>query len=190
MIDRNKVFRVTNRSASMVGYAIPEMHIRREFQPHETKMLTFDELEKLSFQDGGRRLMADYLLILEEEVTSQLNIPTEPEYYMTEAQIKELLATGSLDAFLDCLDFAPDGVIELLKKIAVDMPLNDVAKRKALLEKTGFDVDKALEVVAASKADDEPAAAGSESATPARRVQPSTPGRRTSQNYKVISKKQ
>ena len=35
-------------------------------------------------------------------------------------------------------------VIDLIKKFAVTLPLNDVEKRQALLNKTGFDVSKAL----------------------------------------------
>lgn len=183
VIDKNKMYNVQNRSASMVGYAIEERHITREFQPYETKTLPFWELEALSFQSGGRRLISDFLLIREAEVTESLNIPTQPEYYMNEKQIKDLLMTGSLDAFLDCLDFAPDGVIEIIKKMAVDLPLNDVSKRKALLDKTGFDVGKAIETLAPDE-EEAPAAEA-----PKRRVQPAskTPGRRTAPNYKVVS---
>jgi len=39
------------------------------------------------------------------------------------------MKTGSLDEFLDCLDFAPEGVTDLIKTLAVELPLNDVAKR-------------------------------------------------------------
>ena len=50
-----------------------------------------------------------------------------------------------MDAFLDALDFAPIGVIDLIKSMAVSLPLTDYNKRQALKEKTGFDVDKALD---------------------------------------------
>ena len=48
----------------------------------------------------------------------------------------------SLDQLLDCLDYAPEGVISLVKNMAVDMKLNDVSKRDAIKDKTGFDVSK------------------------------------------------
>ena len=54
--------------------------------------------------------------------------------------------TGSLDALLDCLDFAPTGVIELVKSLAVSLEINDISKRNAILEKTGFNVTKAIEI--------------------------------------------
>ena len=105
-----KKYQVKNRSAGMVVYSLPELGIRREFAPGEVKKIAYSELEKLSYQSGGRNLMMHFLQIADEEVTSSLNIHTENEYYMSEAQIVELIKTGSLDAFLDCLDYAPVGI--------------------------------------------------------------------------------
>jgi hypothetical protein len=170
----------------MVVYKIPEDNIRREFAPGETKKIKYSELEKLSYQGGGRELMANYLQITEEEVTKDLNIKTEPEYYMSEKQVIDLLQTGSLDQFLDALDFAPTGVIDLIKQFSVTLPLENSAKRKALKEKTGFDVDKALVHIEEEKRDVE---TGAEE-TPTRRVktETKTEGRRATSNYKVVSK--
>lgn len=183
------MYYVKNRSAGRVFYKIPEENIRREFNPGESKKISYEELEKLSYQPGGRELMASFLQIQGEEATKELGIRTEPEYNMSEEDIVELIKTGSLDAFLDCLDFAPVGVIDLLKKYSVSIPLDNFEKRKALKEKTGFDVDLALKNIAAEKAEDE------EKAEPAatRRVQAATEtttsGRRTTgTNYKVVTK--
>lgn len=189
-MNETKMYTVKNRSASRVFYKIPEDNIRREFNPGETKRISFEELEKLSYQSGGRELMANFLQIQSAEATSELGIHTEPEYNMSEEQIVELIKTGSLDAFLDCLDFAPVGVIDLLKKFAVSVPLADYEKRQALKEKTGFDVDTALKNMIAEKAE-ETANANIAGAT-TRRVQPeveTTPGRRTTgSKYNVVSK--
>jgi hypothetical protein len=73
---------------------------------------------------------------------------------MSEQDIAKLLTTGSLDAFLDALDFAPTGVIDLIKKLSVSIPLTDMSKRKALKEKTGFDVDAALRHIEEEKEDE------------------------------------
>lgn len=178
----NNVYNVKNRSAGMVVYKIPEDGIRREFAPGETKKISFKELEKLSYQSGGRALMTNFLQIYDEKVTQELNIHTENEYYMSEEQIKELLVSGSLAAFLDCLDYAPIGVIDLIKKFAVTLPLNDVEKRQALLAKTGFDVSKALEHIREEKADDIAETVNNNTTT--------TSSRRTTTNYKVVEKKE
>lgn len=184
-----KMFTVKNRSASRVFYKIPEDNIRREFNPGETKRISFEELEKLSYQSGGRELMANFLQIQSEEAIADLGMHTEPEYNMTEEQIIDLIKTGSLDAFLDCLDFAPVGVIDLLKKFSVSVPLADYDKRKALKEKTGFDVDIALKNMIAEKAED---SNPSIAATNTRRVQPeaeTTAGRRTTgSKYNVVKR--
>lgn len=175
-------YNVANRSASTVVYKIPEMNIRRTFAPGETKRITFEELQKLSYQPGGRELMANFLQIKSEGIVQTLNIPAQPEYYMTEQQIIDLLKTGSQAAFLDCLDYAPVGVIDLIKKFAVSLPLTDYEKRQALKAKTGFDVDEAIKNDNADKTEEE----GTNTNTAAS----SAPnGRRTTgTQYKVISK--
>jgi len=144
MIEKNTSYEVKNRSTSVVVYKIPETGLRREFAPGETKRITFDELEKLTYQEGGRELLENFLQILTEEVTQDLNVRTEVEYKMSEEQVVDLLKEGSLDAFLDALDFAPVGVLDLIKLMAVQLPLEDTKKKEALKKKTGFDVEAAI----------------------------------------------
>lgn len=185
MINNDTVVTVKNRSAGTVSYRIDEDNIRRHFQAGESKKIKYGELEKLSFQAGGRELMAEYLQISDEEATGELNIFPEQEYWMDENQIKALILNGSVDAFLDCLDFAPEGVIDLIKKMAIELPMSDLNKVRALKNKTGFDVAAAL------KHKEEEREPDVIDTTPARRVVPETPvqeGRRTTTNYKVVSK--
>lgn len=188
MITSDTMYNVKNRSSSVVVYRIPETNLRREFQPGETKKIPFGELEKLTYQPGGHTLLEEFLQIVDEAVTNNLNVHREVEYDMSETQIRDLLTHGSLDAFLDALDFAPIGVIDLIKTMSVSLPLEDYNKRKALLEKTGFDVDKAVANLQAEKAEEKTAA--TESAAPTeRRVKPTAQtGRRTAPNYKVVVK--
>ena len=168
MINANTVYNVLNRSSGLVGYTIPELNIRREFQPGETKKIKFSELEQLTYQPGGTTLIQDYFLIREQEVTDALNIQTEIEYYMNEDNVRDLILNGSLDQFLDCLDFAPEGVLEIIKKLAIELPMNDVEKREALKKKTGLDVDAAIKNKMAEIADE---GAPATSEAPHRRVQ-------------------
>lgn len=139
-----KIYSVKNRSASTVVYTIQDTGVRREFLPGETKKIGFDELEKLSFQSGGRTLIANFLQVQESELNKQLNIETEEEYFMTENEVIDLIRTGTIEQFLDALDFAPLGIIELIKKFAIEIPMTDMNKIEALKGKTGFDVAKAL----------------------------------------------
>ena len=188
MITSDTMYNVKNRSSSVVVYRIPETNLRREFQPGETKKIPFGELEKLTYQPGGHTLLEEFLQIVDEAVTDNLNVHREVEYDMSETQIRDLLTHGSLDAFLDALDFAPIGVIDLIKTMSVSLPLEDYNKRKALLEKTGFDVDKAVANLQAEKAEEKTAATESTAPTE-RRVKPAVQtGRRTAPNYKVVAK--
>ena len=190
-MDMRKLYVVKNRSASEVVYSIPEDGIRRPFAPGEVKRISYEELQKLSYQPGGREIMTNFLQIESEEVTSDLNIRREVEYDMSEQQIIELLKSGSLDALLDALDFAPTGVIDLIKTFAVQMPLNDIEKCKAIKEKTGFDVMVAVKNnIADKEAEEKPAAPVAERRVKAvAEEKPATPVRRTNNQYKVVTPK-
>jgi hypothetical protein len=108
---------------------------------------------------------------------------------MSEQQVVDLIKNGSLDAFLDALDFAPLGVIDLIKMLSVQLPITDPAKREALFKKTGFDIDEAI---ANEKADKEPERIEIIDKPAERRVKPTEGAaptrRRASTNYKVVSK--
>lgn len=188
-MDMKTMMKIKNRSASFVVYRAQLDNgnmIRRELQPGETIKVPYEELVKLSYRPGGRQLMENFLQIEVEEAIEDLNLHVEPEYHMSEAQIVELLQNGSMDAFLDALDFAPTGIMDLIKKYAVSLPLNDSAKREALKNKTGFDVSKALE----NNAPDVEELGQAEAPAAARRVQTtSAPGRRTEGKYKVVTSK-
>lgn len=188
-MENNKMCLVKNRSASRIVYRIPEMGIRREFSPTETKKISYDELEKLSYQPGGVALLTNFLQVQDAPAIAELGIHAEPEYHMSEQQVVELIRSGSLDAFLDCLDFAPVGIVDLVKKFAVSVPLTDYEKRKVLKEKTGFDVDAALKNIAAEKAEEEAKATATQRRIQPMNETPATPGRRTTgSNYKVTSR--
>lgn len=142
----NKMCKVTNRSGGRVIYNIPEDKIRREFYNKETKEIPLSELEKLSQQPGGRKLIYNYLSIQDADTIQHLvNHPIEPEYWLTEDKIPGWMNTCSLDEFKDALDFAPEGIKDLIKKYAVSLPLNDFAKRQAIFAQLGFNVTQAIE---------------------------------------------
>lgn len=155
LLDNDTLIKVRNRDNGIVGYTIPELgNLHRDFARGETKEITMNELRKLAWVSGGKELLKDYLVIENEEAVVELLGKVEPEYNYTEEDVKNLLLNGSLDAFLDCLDYAPEGVISLIKKLAVDLELNDVAKRNAILEKTGFNVTSAIMINNETKEDD------------------------------------
>ena len=148
------MYRVKNRGASTVVYKIADKGIRREFKPGQIMQISSEELEELTFQPGGTMILSQFLQILDLDGIQAARIKTEPEYHYSEQDIAKLITSGSLDAFLDCLDFAPIGVIDLIKKMSISIPMVDIQKRKALKEKTGFDVEAALRHNEEDKEDD------------------------------------
>jgi hypothetical protein len=145
-MDKDTLVKVTNRDSGRVGYQIPETGVNRQFGARETKEVTFGELEQLSFLPGGQVLLENYLVVKDPEALKALDINVEPEYFYNEEDVKRLFTQGSLNEFLDCLDFAPEGVLEIIKDLAVTEPLNDMSKRQAILEKLNFNVTNAIEV--------------------------------------------
>lgn len=145
-MDQEKIIKVTNRYKYHVGYSIPELHVNRQFAGRETKSIPFKELQSLVYQPGGLVMLKNYLVVKDKEALEELGLKIEPEYFYTEQDVKRLLTTASLNEFLDCLDFAPDGIIDMIKDMAVSLPLNDVSKIKAIQKKTGFNVTRAIEI--------------------------------------------
>ena len=147
MKNGNDLVKIQNRDNGSVGYTIPDLNnLHRTYQPNETKSITMDELRKLSYVPGGMEILRNYLVILDDEAREEILSDVEPEYYLTKDGVKQLLLEGSLDALLDCLDFAPSGVVDLVKDVAVEIELNDVKKRDAILNKTGFNVTNAINI--------------------------------------------
>lgn len=160
-MDKNTIIKICNRDNAAVFYDIPEMNgLHRVFQPNEVKEVTLEELIKLSYEPGGMSLLRNNFVLNNKEAIKIILGQVEPEYNYTPTDVKNLLLNGSLDELLDCLDFAPEGVIELVKNLAVELPLNDVAKREAILEKTNFNVTNAIQIKKDTEADmPQPAAA-------------------------------
>lgn len=190
MLDKNTLVKVTNRYDGRVGYTIPDLgNLHRSFIPGETKEVTMEELRKLSYLTGGQEMIADYFVLDNQDAINELlNNGVEPEYYYTESDVKNLLLTGSLDELKDCLDFAPEGVVEIVKKLAVDLKLNDIAKRKAIKDATGFNVDMAIYVN--EETSEEKVEEKKERRTTVSKPAATTTGRRTTaptSKYKITS---
>lgn len=188
-MENSTLIKVTNRSFGTVGYKIEDLGIHRTFQPGEIKNLTFEELLKLSYSLGGMKIIQKYLIIDNPEAVQELLGEVEPEYYYTDKEIEELLANGSYYQLEDCLNFAPGGVIEQIKKIAVDIELNDIRKRELILKKTGFDINSAVMVKHAydGEEDDTQKEEVKRKAQPISTVKEETPTRKAS-TYKIITK--
>ena len=183
------MYNVKNRSAGVATYKIPELSIRRSFAPGEVKKISAEELEKLTYRPGGMALLANFLQILDAEAIDKVGLKPQPEYHMSENDIAKLMTSGSLDEFLDCLDFAPPGVIDLIKKMSVSLPLTDMNKRNALKAKIGFDCDAAIKHIMEEKEDDGENTTEKNSGERRVKKEEAAPaGRRTTPKYNIAKK--
>ena len=192
-MDRTTKINVRNRSNSVVVYNVDDLRVRREFMPGAVKQVPLEEIYALSQQPGGAEIIANYLFIENPAAVKEMSMNVEPEYYLDDKGVIDLLKNGSVDALLDCLDFAPAGVLDLVQKYAIDLPLTDTRKIKAIKDKTGFDVALALKHKAELEAEAAEAGEQTESGMAVeRRVkkteQQETTGRRTTPKYNVVKK--
>jgi len=145
-MNKNQKIKVRNRCGGSVTYRLPDLNLTRTFSRGEIKELPFEEIQKLAYVPGGEYMLQHSLVIENLEAREEILGQVEVAYDYDEKDIEKLLAEGSLDALLDCLDFAPKGVIDLLKQIAVKTELNDMKKREAIFKKTGFNVNNAIKI--------------------------------------------
>ena len=144
-ITKENLVEVTNRNNGTTGYTLSN-GLHRNFNIGETKKISMDELNELNVTPGGEYLLRNYLIINDKAALDFLNMDPEPEYYYTEDKVRQLLLEGSVEQLEDCLNFAPRGVIDLVKSVAVKLEIPDVRKRDLITEKTGFNVGNAIYV--------------------------------------------
>ena len=139
--------KIKNRSDSYVGYSIPDMNLVRNFAPNEEKTVDVLEVEKLAYQDGGQELLDGYFMIEDEKIAEQLSpqYAKEPEYKYNIEDIKNIIKFGSIDEFLDVLDFAPSGTIETIKSLCATLPVTDTQKINVIRERFGINLNSIIE---------------------------------------------
>ncbi len=192
MVNKDTLVKITNRFDGMTGYSVADLGVNRLFMAGETKEVPAEEIRKLSYSIGGMNLLKKYFVLDNAELVAEILGQVEPEYYYNEGDVKNLLEKGSLAELQDCLDFAPQGTIELVKKVAVETELNDIQKREAILEGTGFNVSTAIMVnreTSEEGAEEEKSRRVVKDTAP---VVASNPGRRAAapsqSKYKVVTK--
>ena len=110
------------------------------------------ELRILNFTTGGAVLIRDFLNIGNQELRQEFGLdPDQIEYDWTQADVDRVLTTGSMEELEDALDFAPEGIVDMIKSRAVALRIPDMNKRNAIYKKTGADIN--MQIQYAEKAD-------------------------------------
>lgn len=139
-----KYVQVKNLTNSTVVYKIPELNLRRKFGAQEEKKIDYEELQKLYYQPGGEVLIKDFLQIKDKEVALEFGVDEEVfdhEYSWDAEKIKNVLLNESIDVLHDALDFAPEGIIDTIVDLAVELEIADINKRNLIQECTGKNIN-------------------------------------------------
>ena len=147
MANEEKYVQVQNLAGHIVVYKIPEDNVKRIFGPDEVKTISYSELQKLHYQAGGAVLLQNFLAIKDKAVAEEFGVPTdlyEHEYSWTQEDVDRVLTKGSLDELHDALDFAPEGIIDLIIKRAIELRIPDINKRELIQECTGHNINNMI----------------------------------------------
>lgn len=119
---------------------------RYVFGPQQTKTITAGELRSMAYVPGVITMLYDGKLRLQnKELCEEFNIPTDiPEYDMTMDEVDDMLLNKDKDYLLDALDFAPEGILELIKSRAIELKIPDILKRKYISDALGCDIDNMI----------------------------------------------
>lgn len=143
-----KYVQVRNLSGQPVTMVLPDEHVRIVFGPTEEKAVSVDTLKKVYARSGGDALFQNFLAIQDKDLALEFGVTEdalEHEYTWTKDDVIKLLETGSLDELKDALEFAPEGISDLIVEVAVATRLSDVNKRNTISEFTGRDVNAMIQ---------------------------------------------
>lgn len=115
---------------------------RMVFHAQQTIPVEKDVIERMQYDTGGAVLLKDFLSVKDEDMRESIGVPSDQiEYNWTKDDVKKLLTSGEEDALRDALDFAPQGIIDMIIDMAVAMPLNDRNKVEIIAEATGRNIE-------------------------------------------------
>jgi hypothetical protein len=186
MLDEMTLVKVTNISSGPVIYRIPELNIRREFNKGQPREISVKELRALAYTEGGMVLLEEFLSVENDEFLAELGFKPEPEYSWTQKEVDEVLKNGSLARLQDALEYAPVGIVDLIKDRAVALKLDSMDKRQAILEATGFNVSSAINLLDTGQEEEAPVAPKGRRAAAEEAAEAPTSGRRVSIEVPIV----
>lgn len=148
-LKENDLIKVRNLTDHTVVYMSYDGR-RRAFAGQQTMKLPVEELRQLAYSRGGLVLLRNHLSIDNKELAEEFGIQSDTydnEYQWTKEDVDRVLLSGDMDELLDALDFAPNGIIDLIINRAVNLRIPDIAKRKAISEATGRNINSMIELV-------------------------------------------
>ena len=149
MVDKDKRVKVINRTGGGLAYSIDALRVSRYWpKPGHHLNISIAELSELRTVPGGTKMLEECLLIEDLEALKILfpDSELEPEYNYGVEEVEFLLQEASLEQLLDALDYAPHGVLDLIKSQSVKKLPNETSKISAINEKFNIDINKMHEL--------------------------------------------
>ena len=128
-------------------YLLPEDNLRRVYRPYEEKNSQVAELRKVFWQPGGPALLQEFLQVKDKELAEEFGVDPEVfahEYSWDVNKVDRVLLKEDIDVLHDALDFAPEGIVDLIVARAVALKIADVNKRNLIQEYTGKDINQMI----------------------------------------------
>lgn len=149
MVNKEKRVKVVNRASGSLAYKIDTLRVTRHWRkPGDYLNISIAELLELKTVKGGQSLLENYVIIEDKEALSVLfpDQELEPEYNYGLKEIEALLYEADTEQLLDALDFAPKGVLDLIKAKSAEKLPNTTAKIEAINKKFKIDLNKINEL--------------------------------------------
>jgi hypothetical protein len=149
MENKDRRVKVVNRTGGSLAYKIDTLRVTRHWpKPGDYLNISISELSELKTVPGGNYILKECLIIEDKEALNVLfpDIELEPEYNYGLKEVEALLYEADLAQLLDALDFAPKGVLELIKTKAIEKLPNETAKIEAINKKFKIDLNKVNEL--------------------------------------------
>lgn len=149
VIADSKEVPVKNLADYRVGYKIEEDNIRRQFSPYEIKNIKAGELRKLNYTRGGHIMLTEYLSVMNRELAKEFGVDDDSydnEYNWDVQKVDSVLIQEPIEVLQDALDFAPNGIVELIKDRAIALKIDSMDKRLAISKAIGVDLGGMIDI--------------------------------------------
>jgi hypothetical protein len=114
--------------------------------PGLVKKIPFGELYEAISYKGNRVLFEEgALLIKDNEVRMQLDLPPLDEFSLTLEEMKELLKSGNLEKIENFLQYCSNMALDAFVQVATDLPVTDVTIAKLISKYSNVDILSTIE---------------------------------------------
>lgn len=142
--DETKV-QVSNMTDHEIGYSLTS-GVKRYIRPGVSIAVSAKELRDLRAESGGEAMIHDFLRIENKSMRKEFGIDDDLiEYDWTQKDVDDVLLNKEIDYLLDALDYAPAGIVDMIKTRAIELEIPNMNKRKAIQDKTGVNITSCIE---------------------------------------------